>query len=111
LLITLGKPTKGMVEVANHSGTFEVSLTHKNYPKVQIVTIEQLMAHHRPDLPTAILPYIQAAPQARLGADVPIRGGVTPLLIRTAPLYSRTCIPKVRLEPGTSAGWVKMTGG
>ena len=63
LLITLGTPTKGMIEVAHHSGTFEVPLTGASYPKVQIITIGQLMAHQRPDLPTAILPYIQATPK------------------------------------------------
>jgi len=42
---------------------FRVPLTHNSYPKLQIITIEQLLAHKRPDLPTAILPYIQAAPK------------------------------------------------
>jgi site-specific DNA-methyltransferase (adenine-specific) len=63
LLITLGTPTKGMVEIANHSGTFDVPLTGNKYPRLQIVTIAQLLAHYRPNLPTAILPYIPAAPK------------------------------------------------
>jgi len=63
LLILLKKPTKGMAEAADQSGTFTVPLTGQTYPKVQIVTIEDLLAHKPPNLPTAILPYIKAAPK------------------------------------------------
>lgn len=61
LLIVLAKPTRGMTEAAEHSGSYVNPLTGTSYPKVQIVSIEDLMAGRRPNLPTAILPYIQAA--------------------------------------------------
>ena len=63
LLIMLAKPTKGMTDLADHSGTYEVPMTGANYPKVQIVTVEELLAGKAPKMPTAILPYIQAAPK------------------------------------------------
>jgi DNA modification methylase len=63
LLIVLSKPTRGMVEAAEHSGSYVNPLTGTTYPKVQIVSIEELMSGRDPTLPTAILPYIQAAPK------------------------------------------------
>jgi hypothetical protein len=63
LLILLAKPTKGMTEIADHSGTYEVPMTGTSYPRVQIVTVGELLAGKRPKLPTAILPYIQAVPK------------------------------------------------
>jgi len=63
LLIMLAKPTKGMTEIADHSGTYEVPMTGTSYPRVQIITVADLLAGKRPKMPTAILPYIQAAPK------------------------------------------------
>ena len=63
LLIVLSKPTKGMIEASEHSGSYVNTLTGTTYPKVQIVSVEDLMAGRWPNLPTAILPYIQAAPK------------------------------------------------
>jgi hypothetical protein len=63
LLILLTQPTRGMVELADHSGTYVVPMTENAYPKVQIVTVGDLLAGRRPDLPPAILPYIQASPK------------------------------------------------
>lgn len=63
LMVMLHPPTKGMVEVADHSGTYTVPLTGTTYPKVQIVTVADLLSGKRPKLPTAILPYIQASPK------------------------------------------------
>jgi len=63
LLILLAKPTKGMAELADHSGTYSVPLTGNSYPRVQIITVAELLAGKRPNMPPAILPYIQAAPK------------------------------------------------
>ncbi|MEO8669739.1 MAG: response regulator, partial [Tahibacter sp.] len=45
LLITLTKPTDGMIEEAKKSGTFVSEFTGHTYPKVQIVTIEEERHH------------------------------------------------------------------
>jgi hypothetical protein len=64
LLIMLAKPTRGMTELADHSGTYVVPMTGTAYPKVQVVTVAELLAGNRPKMPTAILPYIKASPKA-----------------------------------------------
>jgi hypothetical protein len=63
LLIMMSQPTKGMIELADHSGTYIVPLTGTIFPKVQIITIAELLAGNVPKMPTAIPPYIQAAPK------------------------------------------------
>ncbi len=63
LFLMLTSPTKGMKEVALHSGIYELPMTGTKYPKVQIVTVPDLLAGYGPNLPTAILPYIQAVPK------------------------------------------------
>lgn len=60
LLITMEPPTKGMAEVANKSGTYVHPLTGNHFPKVQLISVPDLLAHKRPDLPSALLPYIKA---------------------------------------------------
>lgn len=60
ILIAIEEPTRGMVEAANHSGTFTHPLTGHAYPKVQLLTVGQLLAGTRPHMPTPYLPYLQA---------------------------------------------------
>jgi site-specific DNA-methyltransferase (adenine-specific) len=60
LLITLTPPTKGMIEEVNHSGTYERELTGKSYPKLQIITVAELLEGKRPSMPEPINPYVQA---------------------------------------------------
>lgn len=63
ILIVLSKSTKGMADEANRAGTYEVPLTGHSYPRVQIVSIEDLLANKKPQVPSAILPYIKAVPR------------------------------------------------
>jgi site-specific DNA-methyltransferase (adenine-specific) len=49
IFITLAEPTKPMQTEAVKTGFYETQF--KNYPKVQILTIEELFAGKRPDLP------------------------------------------------------------
>jgi hypothetical protein len=51
-----------MTEIADHSGTYTAPLTGTNYPRVQILTVDDLLAGRRPKMPTAILPYVKASP-------------------------------------------------
>ncbi len=60
VLITLGKPTKGMVDAANHAGSYSWPINGQAYPRIRLVTIEQLFAGHRLDIPTPITPYLTA---------------------------------------------------
>ena len=63
LLILLQSPTKGMKDVAAHSGTYTVPLNSNAYPKLQITTVAELLGGQGPHLPPAIAPYIQAVPK------------------------------------------------
>jgi DNA modification methylase len=57
VLITLSKPTKGMKDAAQHTGSYTYELSGHTYPKVQIITIEELFAGKKVDMPTPMLPY------------------------------------------------------
>jgi DNA modification methylase len=61
LFIGMRTPTTGMREVADKSGLYTHPITGNTFPKVQIVTVADLLGGKHPAMPTAILPYIQAA--------------------------------------------------
>lgn len=61
VLITMAEPTPGVLDAANHGGTYKWDITGQVYPKVQVITIADLLTGKRPDMPAALLPYIQAA--------------------------------------------------
>lgn len=62
VLVTMGRPTAGMVEAANRAGLYEHPPTGNRYPRVQIITVPELFDGKRPNMPTVILPYIKASP-------------------------------------------------
>ena len=61
VLITMAEPTPGVLDAANHGGTYTWPLNGQIFPKVQVVTIRDLLKGKRPDMPQSLLPYIQAA--------------------------------------------------
>lgn len=63
LLILMTSPTRGVLEAAAQAGTYKPPLKGGSFPRVQIITVEELLAGVAPRLPTAILPYIRAAPK------------------------------------------------
>lgn len=63
VFIGMRPPTPGMREVADKSGTYTHPITGNTFPRVQIITVAELLAGKRPAMPTAILPYIQAQPK------------------------------------------------
>jgi hypothetical protein len=63
VFIGMRSPTAGMREVADKSGLYAHPITGNMFPKVQIITVADLLAGKRPAMPTVILPYIQAAPK------------------------------------------------
>ena len=65
VLITLHDPTRGMLEAANTSGYWERPDNHQSFPKVQIVTVADLLAGRLPRLPDRTLPYVQAKRSTR----------------------------------------------
>jgi hypothetical protein len=61
VLITIEPATRGMVEAANLSGSWTHPMTGQSYPKVQLITVSQLLSGARPAMPTPYMPYLQAA--------------------------------------------------
>lgn len=61
LLITMAEPTRGMVEASHVGGNYKWPINGAEFPKIQIVTVQELLAGKRPNLPATMLPYIQAS--------------------------------------------------
>lgn len=64
LLITMDAPTRGVREVADQSGSYEFPGGGTKFPRLQVVSVADLLAHKPPKIPTAILPYVKAKPYA-----------------------------------------------
>lgn len=60
VLITLDEPTRGMIEAVNHSGLWTNPANGQTFPKVQIMTVGDLLAGKRPTMPPPLMPYTQA---------------------------------------------------
>jgi len=60
VFVSMITPTKGMIDAANHSGTYVHPANAQRYPKVQLMTVQDLLAGRRPQMPLTLLPYFQA---------------------------------------------------
>lgn len=63
VLITQHEPTRGMIDAANHGGTYTHPANGQTFPRLQIITTTELLAGKRPVLPLVLPPYVQARPQ------------------------------------------------
>jgi DNA modification methylase len=62
LLITLEEPTKDMLHEAATAGLYVSAMWKRDYPKIQILTIKELLENHRkPALPPFVMPTYQQA--------------------------------------------------
>lgn len=57
VLITLENPTPGMVDAANHGGTYTWPITQETFPRVQAITVRDLLAGKRPHMPALVTRY------------------------------------------------------
>lgn len=73
VFICLAEPTKGIREVEKASGVYSWSVDGRTFPKVQVLTVAELLAGQRPNMPTPFLPYVQAQ---RLVDDRQMRLGI-----------------------------------
>lgn len=60
VLITLEPPTKGMIDAVNHAGNYTHPANGQVYPKIQMISVPELLSGKRPTLPPTYLPYIVA---------------------------------------------------
>lgn len=64
VLITMAEPTRGVLDAVNHAGTYKHPANGQTFPKVQVITVSELLAGKGPDLPTTLLPYMRATKSA-----------------------------------------------
>lgn len=60
VLVTLAAPTRGMKDAANHAGTYKWPVNGQDFPRIQLVTVAELLAGKRPQMPPTLTPYIRA---------------------------------------------------
>ncbi|MBI2763699.1 MAG: restriction endonuclease, partial [Chloroflexi bacterium] len=62
LFVTLDEPSAPMRLEASTAGVYHSDLSGRDYPRIQILTIAELLEEHRrPDLPLLVLPTYQRA--------------------------------------------------
>ena len=79
IFITLEEPTKPMKSEAVDAGTFTIPITNKvEFPKIQILTVEELLQGKKPDLPRygLVKNYYKEAKASKLGGGGLIREGL-----------------------------------
>jgi site-specific DNA-methyltransferase (adenine-specific) len=60
VFITLQEPTRDMIKDAVSAGYYRSQLSGKDYPKIQILTIEELLKGIKPKIPNQISPFKKA---------------------------------------------------
>lgn len=60
VLITMAPATKGVTDAINHGGVFTHPANGQKYPRLQHITVTDLLAKKRPEVPPTFLPYIAA---------------------------------------------------
>jgi DNA modification methylase len=60
VLVTMERSTRGMEDAADHAGTYRWPLSDDVFPRIQLVTIQELLEDKRPQMPPTLTPYIPA---------------------------------------------------
>ena len=60
VLITMTEPTQGVLDAVNHGGVYTWPVNGQVYPRIQVITVGDLLHGGRPNMPPPMLPYIQA---------------------------------------------------
>jgi DNA modification methylase len=60
VLITLESATKGVQDAIDHGGVYKHPANGQTYPRLQQVTIKELLDGKKPQMPPTVLPYIAA---------------------------------------------------
>ncbi|MBI4301681.1 MAG: site-specific DNA-methyltransferase, partial [Chloroflexi bacterium] len=60
VILTLEPPTRDMVTEAAAAGFYHSDFWQRDYPKIQILTVEGMLAGQRPQIPSPKSPYAQA---------------------------------------------------
>ena len=78
IFITLEEPTKPMKSEAVDAGTFTIPITNKiEFPKIQILTVEELLLDKKPELPRGLVKnYYKEAKASEMGGGGLVREGL-----------------------------------
>ena len=60
VLITMDRATPGMIDAANHGGSYTWPINEATFPRVQLITVAQLLKGEQPSLPPVLTPYLKA---------------------------------------------------
>lgn len=69
VLVLMQPPTAGMLEAANHSGSYTWPVNGQSFPRVQIITVPELLNFRRPKMPPPLTPYISAVRRPKAASD------------------------------------------
>jgi site-specific DNA-methyltransferase (adenine-specific) len=67
VLLTLAKPTKEMMTEAISAGHYESEMWQKSYPRLQVLTVEEVLAGKRPEMPPQRSPFAEAPVEQERG--------------------------------------------
>ena len=70
LFLCLAKPTPGMIEVAESAGLYTHPVSGQTYPKLQILTVQEIFEGKRPNMPTIENPFKRAVSIAPRPAEL-----------------------------------------
>ena len=71
LFLSLDEPSKEMHLEADTAGLWRSEVWKRDYPRIQIITIGELLAGKKPQLPPFVMPTYQQAPKVSAHADQP----------------------------------------
>ncbi|MBZ4557639.1 restriction endonuclease subunit M [Mycobacterium avium subsp. hominissuis] len=60
ILITMEPPTRGVIQAVNVGGTYTHPGNGQVYPKLQVISVPELLDGKKPQVPPTLLPYIPA---------------------------------------------------
>jgi DNA modification methylase len=60
VLVTMANPTRGIRDAADHAGYYTWPVSTQTFPRIQLITIAELLEGKRPSLPPTLTPYIPA---------------------------------------------------
>ncbi len=64
IFVSLNPSTRGMREIADRAGNYTWPANGQHFPRLQILTVAELLAGKKPQSPPRLLPYISAVRQA-----------------------------------------------
>ncbi len=70
IFITLQEPSRDMITDAVSAGFYRSQLSGKDYPRIQILTIEELLKGTKPQIPNQISPFKKAEPNEGIQFDL-----------------------------------------